>query len=458
MNTYSRTLKAAGMHFILNFDEMNNELELKIIYSKNEEIKSLIFNEQDKNPYRMLPVLFQLDMDDDEFIKKFLFILPNKYQVLKEELSKALSQIQEKKSMQKQKTMFWDNTTITSKSKLKGPTYQIILDIATNPKISYDLYRFGIDLYKQNIDCVAEWERREQGSLKAILQGWVLVIELLQNEINPFEANIDNLKKLHSTVTANVGFDRKIRSGEFKTENIIYQGDVKERSIYNTPKCNLSKQGILELIAKSNYFNNYPEIDSPLKNCLHIDPQPKNLDDFNRLLDEDKLHLEFGLCMTDQQSPVNLQEQLHKKTEAILDQYKHNIQHAKSTDDKLSTIVDCIRSLEVLHPFADANCRTICVLFLNTLLMSEGFLPAIVLNPNKFDGYAIHELVEMVKVGIKNTENLSKGIPLIVGKTLQFQPGSYSENDKEILDDIMPGIIQELNLLKEITIEQNKMN
>lgn len=56
----------------------------------------------------------------------------------------------------------------------------------------------------------------------------------------------------------------------------------------------------------------------------------------------------------------------------------------------------------------DGNCRTICMVLLNSLLMRYGFPPSLMDDPNKFDGFSIEELVNLVKQGMTRTQELCK--------------------------------------------------
>lgn len=77
-----------------------------------------------------------------------------------------------------------------------------------------------------------------------------------------------------------------------------------------------------------------------------------------------------------------------------------------SSEEKLYAIASLIQHLEQIHPFNDVNCRTFCMIFLNILLMQNDFLPALIDDPNKFDGYDLDSLVSIIKEGIQRSETL----------------------------------------------------
>jgi hypothetical protein len=71
----------------------------------------------------------------------------------------------------------------------------------------------------------------------------------------------------------------------------------------------------------------------------------------------------------------------------------------KSDDGKLRRIAETCRTLEQAHLFNDGNARTVGFLLLNRLLLSAGMSPALMSNPNEFDGFSISELVQSIRQG-----------------------------------------------------------
>ena len=81
---------------------------------------------------------------------------------------------------------------------------------------------------------------------------------------------------------------------------------------------------------------------------------------------------------------------------------------ANSLAAKLFIIIDFIQAAERIHPFLDANCRTLCMLSLYNLLKDNGFPIPIPDDANKFDGHARNELFLEVIKWMKNTFTLIK--------------------------------------------------
>jgi len=101
-------------------------------------------------------------------------------------------------------------------------------------------------------------------------------------------------------------------------------------------------------------------------------------------------------------------KRLTQALEKLIENFNTAIKAAVEAHDKLKLIVAFIQDCEHLHPFADANCRTFCMLLLNHLLMKHSFPPAILADPNRFDAFSNAELVEEVIQGMQNTLTLIK--------------------------------------------------
>jgi type II secretory pathway component PulF len=56
-------------------------------------------------------------------------------------------------------------------------------------------------------------------------------------------------------------------------------------------------------------------------------------------------------------------------------------------------------AIAVLLHSKDGNTRTFGILLVNRLLLKEGLEPAIMEDPNRFNGYAVSELVDEIKKG-----------------------------------------------------------
>jgi|GEM_PF-1437139 len=117
-----------------------------------------------------------------------------------------------------------------------------------------------------------------------------------------------------------------------------------------------------------------------------------------------------GYCYQLQIASLDTDQNNHltQALEKLVENFNTAIKAAVEAHDKLKLIVAFIQGCEHLHPFADANCRTFCMLLINHLLMKHGFPPAILADPNRFDAYSPAELVEEVIQGMQNTLTLIK--------------------------------------------------
>lgn len=77
--------------------------------------------------------------------------------------------------------------------------------------------------------------------------------------------------------------------------------------------------------------------------------------------------------------------------------------------DRIRLMISSLsQPLEVVHLWSDCNLRTSVNLLLNTLLMNEGFPPAIFEDPNIFDLHAVDECLDMTVRGMNYTLKLIK--------------------------------------------------
>lgn len=95
-----------------------------------------------------------------------------------------------------------------------------------------------------------------------------------------------------------------------------------------------------------------------------------------------------------------------KEVEEALNAYKLSIFEANTLEKKLQAIILMITKLERIHPFRDANCRTFCMVLLQTEILNLGLLPPIMDDPNRFDGFSQSELFEQVVKGMRRTKEL----------------------------------------------------
>ncbi|UKE78452.1 flagellar biosynthesis protein FlhF [Xanthomonas graminis] len=98
-------------------------------------------------------------------------------------------------------------------------------------------------------------------------------------------------------------------------------------------------------------------------------------------------------------APAGTRRQLMARAQNIIDRNASLIRAAPMGDSKLSAIARCCQDLERAHLFDDGNARTIGLLVVNKLLLENGLRPAMMEDPNRFDGFSTDELVAEIKRG-----------------------------------------------------------
>lgn len=71
----------------------------------------------------------------------------------------------------------------------------------------------------------------------------------------------------------------------------------------------------------------------------------------------------------------------------------------RRSDEKVRAAVELCQKMQRLRPFPDGNCRTFGILLLNRLLIQQGEPLTMIDNPNKFDGFSLGEMLELVRQG-----------------------------------------------------------
>lgn len=108
--------------------------------------------------------------------------------------------------------------------------------------------------------------------------------------------------------------------------------------------------------------------------------------------------------------PKRSHEEHTKIIQDYIAEYQASLKKATTEDEKLSTIINFIQSLEQLHPFSDGNCRTLIMLLLNRELILNGFPRVMLTDPNRFDLYSVEELKKEIKEGWENAKNFESTI------------------------------------------------
>ena len=99
---------------------------------------------------------------------------------------------------------------------------------------------------------------------------------------------------------------------------------------------------------------------------------------------------------------------LESRINEILKEYEEKMLTLNTKEEKLHHIVSMVALLERIHPFWDANCRTLCIMVLNKELVRHGFPLTILEDPNRFDSFSNNELMQEVIKGFKTYDYVKK--------------------------------------------------
>jgi UDP-N-acetylmuramyl pentapeptide synthase len=273
------------------------------------------------------------------------------------------------------------------------------------------LWRFFVDgRFHKKYNGWVGYEKGERGSIKALLNGFLYMIE---NFDISYGLKTTYLRELHKRcmlavetinlksspgdiryLNSGIPFFKKTTTYEHLKEvfelnknddALMFNAPVK----FEKPATKLDIDEVWEYLQKEgklNYKNWYPKLSDYEKECLD---GKHTLKEFYKV-------------------KYQIQMQIIEKFDEIIDRYNKNIKSAKNDDEKLSVITLVSRELELLHPFPDGNARTFSCILLNHLLMFNGFPPAINENPNLDNEVSHKEWIGEVKKGIDRTLELIK--------------------------------------------------
>lgn len=269
------------------------------------------------------------------------------------------------------------------------------------------------------------------------------------NEIFDIFAILDAsfIKKLHQLATNNVNnmnydMTKEAKKGTFRTPDFagsfyLYKGNCSKKGIAELLKKNSDSLAIVFTIkddnkilinpylinelrshppkhslsyyttpsfSSSNMTEKFPEFyNSSPERQQFIDALSETKDD------QEAATILYNYIASSKDSPqfVSIEaddETASTEMDKLLLQYYLSMNEAKNDPiERLKAIILFIQSCEQLHPFADGNCRTFCMLLLNHLLLKNGFPPAILEDPNRFDLFSQSELLNEVINGMRNT-------------------------------------------------------
>ncbi|WP_158618899.1 Fic family protein [Legionella qingyii] len=99
---------------------------------------------------------------------------------------------------------------------------------------------------------------------------------------------------------------------------------------------------------------------------------------------------------------LSIQKLMKKELKDLCNSYNEAVSKAGTNDEQiLRIIVQHVKLLNQLHPFADGNCRTFYIL-LNRLLAKNNLPLCLIIDPNRLEMLSTDEALEVVKKGQKD--------------------------------------------------------
>ncbi len=235
---------------------------------------------------------------------------------------------------------------------------------------------------------------KSRGFMGGMLKGLYKIIKEVGKEIS-----FSFLEELHSVATENVlledRFEGKINLKEFNSGKYYHWPAYIDESM-------LQKRGLKE------GSNSWGHQEGSTKKG--IEELKKLMGDLN-LQWKSRTYIEKdNLGPRRWKSGFSESKEVTKRLiEYTIKKYKTDINKAQTEDQKIEVIIDCCRRLGVIHPFSDANGRTIQILVLNKLLMDNGLNPTVLQDQGQMIGGEKTELVKLIKEGqvyLQNLDNL----------------------------------------------------
>jgi hypothetical protein len=337
-----------------------------------------------------------------------------------------------------------------------------------------ELWRLSIDGYKQHLGPMVfdnprgtkgnpDYHAGEAGYLKAMCEG----LEFAAISLNK-ELNIELIEKFHGIATHDVEDGELSRDDELAAEDNrilktnergkIGHGNTTSISLNpqndNNPNAeNVTLQGYLQLVQ---WLKGHPQLQNYFSiTTISQTPRPEdfklNINDSAENIN--RFYQNGNIAWICNRIPNDV---LAEAIEFKLTTFNERV-NALNEAGKLILIVELVHDLEIIHPFQDGNCRTF-VLLLNHLLIKNNLSPAILLNPNRFDGMSIDELVHDVQQGQieYNKYIVTNAIELI--QAIDPYNFNAAEFKTQLSDTLSPELhirVSQLNSLYESIIEKN---
>ena len=321
---------------------------------------------------------------------------------------------------------------------------------------SSQLWRFFVDgRFHKKYDGWVGYEAGERGSIQALLNGFSFMIDNFDIS-NGLQSTY--LRELHKVCMLNVettnlksspGDIRYLNSGmPFFAKSTTYEHLVEvfemrsgdETAIFNSAKWGksadeLNVDEIYKVMLKDkkiNYRNWYPNLD---KSQIDAIDGKGTLNEFY-------------------EAKHTVQMLIISKMQKIIDKYNTNIKKAKTNEEKLTVICLVPRELELLHPFPDGNSRTFSCITLTHLLTFNGFMPALLDNPNLDNEVSLSQWIEEVKKGMNRTKQLLENPNM---KMFNYSILDMDAKNRDKFSSMASELISKIDNYKEIFLTSKKL-
>lgn len=296
--------------------------------------------------------------------------------------------------------------TENSSSSMRSEVVQALQSFAQfDPR---QIFRFFVDgRFHKTYRGWSGYEENESGSVQGILNAYQLMIgnfDLSKGLSSSYIRNL-HIACMSGVVTKN----KKTTPGELRyldaginlfkgkstlesIQDLLNQRTGDGSNIFYNPNYqrtaeSFTAEEVLQILkneGRIRYRMWYPNLTTEQKSNL---AEPKNLSDFYAVKHA-------------------VQKEFAERADRIVDRYNQEDSAARTPAEHLTAISRVVRNLELLHPFPDGNGRTFVAVLMNHLLLSHGFLPAILWDPNIDAELSVPEFVDEIQRGIKNTELL----------------------------------------------------
>lgn len=208
----------------------------------------------------------------------------------------------------------------------------------------------------------------------------IALLKALNNERVEKDLSINEIKQLHrdcSSLTKNL--NKENTPGEIEGKG--------QRYAYSSSQFSFNESFLSSIIEDADLFSEMNLIED-FEYSIAVQPGLKDIITNDRGIkdaikekNKDKVNIS-GIMFA---NGVTNKETLHQIIDKLICIYHNNIKSTSSDEDKIKAIVQLIRPLQRLHPFPDANVRTMLMLLLNRELIKNNMLPVILDNPNDID-------------------------------------------------------------------------